>query len=150
MKDYRNRLKLQTVCSAVGLVLLLAVIALSFMEIITPVGGDSHWASFWNGFIGGGTAAFAAVLLINIILNLRAMSNPEKLRAQYIKEHDERTRQIWMLSGASAYWFDVLGLLLAAVIVGYYIPAASIAIVAALFYICLVRAALKLYYHKKL
>lgn len=58
--------------------------------------------------------------------------------------------QIWYRSGANAYWYDTIGLLVAAVIVGYFVPVASVAMVGCLPYICIVRVILKVYYSQKL
>ncbi len=150
MEAYRKKLRIQNGFSLLGILLLAVLVILSLTEVIRPIGGGSRWIDFWNGFIGGGTAAFAAILLLNIILNLRAMRSPEALKKQYIKTHDERRMQIWYQSGANAYWFDTIGLLLAAIVVGYFLPTASICIVACLLYICVVRVVLKVYYSKKI
>ena len=150
MEQYRKQLRTQNIFSAVGALALIALIVLSLTEVIAPVGGDNRWTGFWNGFIGGGATAFAGILLLNIILNLRAMKNPDRLKKQYIKSHDERKTQIWLQSGANAYWFDAIGLLVAAIIVGYFFPEGAVCLIAALFYICVVRAILKGYFSKKL
>ncbi len=150
MKNYRKKLVLQNIISAIGTLLLIVLVILSLTEVITPIGGDSRWIGFWNGFIGGITAAFAAVLVLNIVLKLRAMRNEDTLKKQYIKTHDERTMQIWLRSCANAYWFDVIGLLLAGVIAGYFNPIGSICIIASMLYICIIRVILKLYYAQKI
>lgn len=82
--------------------------------------------------------------------NLRAMGDPERLRRQYIKTHDERTQEIFRRAGQGSYWFDALGLLLATVIAGYFSPAASLACLGCALYVCLVRLGLKLYYSRVL
>lgn len=150
MENYRKKLVLQNIVSAIGALLLIALVILSLNEVITPVGGDSRWIDFWNGFIGGGSAAFAGILVLNIILNLRAIRNADRLKKQYIKTHDERSMQIWLRSGANAYWFDTVGLLLAGIIVGYFSPIGSICIIGSLLYICIIRVVLKIYYAKKI
>ena len=150
MENYRKTLVVQNIVSAIGALLLIALVILSLNEVITPVGGDSRWIDFWNGFIGGATAAFAAILVLNIILNLRAIYNADRLKKQYIKTHDERSMQIWLRSGANAYWFDTVGLLLAGIIVGYFFPIGSVCIIGSLVYICIVRGVLKIYYAKKI
>lgn len=154
MEQYRKKLKIQTICSAVGILLLAAL--LLFVYVYMPRAGRvladkrlATWPNFWNSFLGGVTAGSAGLLLVNIFLNLRAMKNPAALKKQYIKEHDERKNQIWLQSGANAYWFVALGLLLAAIVAGYFSPMAFACILGSLLYTCLVRIVLKIYYSKK-
>lgn len=150
MESYRNKLKIQNIFSLIGLLVTITLLVLSAMQIIHPVVESDRWAAFWNGFISGVTGAVAACLLFGIARNLLAMGNEQKLRAQYIKAHDERTQRIWELSGASSYWFVTMGLLLAAIVAGYFNPLITIVIVCCIFYICIVRLILKIYYGKKL
>ena len=150
MESYRNKLKIQNIFSLIGLLVTITLLVLSAMQIIHPVVESDRWAAFWNGFISGVTGAVAACLLFGIARNLLAMGNEQKLRAQYIKAHDERTQHIWELSGASSYWFVTMGLLLAAIVAGYFNPLITIVIVCCIFYICIVRLILKIYYGKKL
>ena len=150
MESYRNKLKIQNIFSLIGLLVTITLLVLSAMQIIHPVVESDRWAAFWNGFISGVTGAVAACLLFGIARNLLAMGNEQKLRVQYIKAHDERTQRIWELSGASSYWFVTMGLLLAAIVAGYFNPLITIVIVCCIFYICIVRLILKIYYGKKL
>ena len=150
MESYRNKLKIQNIFSLIGLLVTITLLVLSAMQIIHPVVESDRWAAFWSGFISGVTGAVAACLLFGIARNLLAMGNEQKLRAQYIKAHDERTQRIWELSGASSYWFVTMGLLLAAIVAGYFNPLITIVIVCCIFYICIVRLILKIYYGKKL
>ena len=149
MESYRNKLKIQNIFSLIGLLVTITLLVLSAMQIIHPVVESDRWAAFWSGFISGVTGAVAACLLFGIARNLLAMGNEQKLRAQYIKAHDERTQRIWELSGASSYWFVTMGLLLAAIVAGYFNPLITIVIVCCIFYICIVRLILKVYYGKK-
>lgn len=150
METYRNKLKIQNIFSLIGLLVTITLLVLSAMQIIHPVVESNRWAAFWNGFISGVTGAVAACLLFGIARNLLAMRDEKKLRTQYIKAHDERTQRIWELSGASSYWFVTMGLLLAAIVAGYFDPLITIVIVCCIFYICIVRLILKIYYGKKL
>ena len=150
MESYRNKLKIQNIFSLIGLLVTISLLVLSAMQLIHPVVASDRWAAFWNGFISGITGAVAVCLLFGIARNLLAMRDEQKLRAQYIKSHDERTQRIWELSGASSYWFVTMGLLLAAIVAGYFNPLITIVIVCCIFYICIVRLILKVYYGKKL
>ena len=149
METYRKKLKVQTVFRVIGLVVSIVLLTLSATQTIHPIVSGQRWAAFWNGFIGGVTGAFAACLLFGIVQDLRAIRSEKALRAQYIKEHDERKQRIWELSAANAYWFDTLGLLLAAIVAGYFNPIITIVIVCCIFYICIVPLILKVYYTRK-
>ena len=129
---------------------LLAFIALSLMEIVTPAVVNGRWASAWNGFIGGVSTAAVGFLTVGIIFNRRALRNEKTLRKQYIKEHDERSEEICRRSGHSSYWFDAAGLLLGVVVGGYFNPVVSITCLGCLLYVCVVRGLLKAYYSKKI
>ena len=154
METYRNKLKIQNIFSLIGILVLALLIAI--VHFYLPQKGyvlpstEAHGNSFWRGFIDGVSAGFAVLLLLGVVRNLLAMGNEQKLRAQYIKAHDERTQRIWELSGASSYWFVTMGLLLAAIVAGYFNPLITIVIVCCIFYICIVRLILKIYYGKKL
>lgn len=150
MENYRKKLKIQNIFFLIGIVAAIVLMVISALQMIHPAVPSDRWASFWNGFIGGVTGAFAAVSLYGIVRNLRAMRNEKKLQRLYIKEHDERTQQIFQLSSANAYWFDTMGLLLAAIVAGYFQPIITIVIVCCIFYICVVRKILMIYYTKKL
>lgn len=150
METYRNKLKIQNIFCLIGLLVTITLLVLSAMQIIHPAVESERWAAFWNGFISGVTGALAACLLFGILQNLMAMRNEQKLRAQYIKSHDERTQHIWEIVGANSYWFVTMGLLLAAIVAGYFNPIITIVIICCIFYICIVRLVLKVYYTKKL
>ena len=150
METYRKHLKIQNLCSLIGIAVALALVILSATGYIHPAVEGDRWRGFWNGFISGVTSAFILLSVIGIVKNLRAMRDETALKAQYVKEHDERTQQIWNLAGANAYWFNAIGLLLAAVVAGYFSAVAFICIVGCLLYMCLIRLSLKLYYSKKI
>ncbi len=154
METYRNKLKIQNLFNVFGILIALALII--FVNVYLPQAGyvlpssEARWRGFWNGFISGVSSAFVMLALLGLVQNIRALHNEEKLRAMYIKEHDERTLEIWKRSGANAYWFDTMGMLLAAVVAGYFSPVAFLCILGCLLYMCLIRLALKVYYGKKL
>ena len=59
MKHYREKLKIDTIITAVTAAILAAAFILSLLnefgptQFFTPAAGDSHWHSRWNGFICG-------------------------------------------------------------------------------------------------
>ena len=147
---YKKTLKKQNAIFAAGIALAVVLIILSGLEIVVPTGATGHWADLWNGFIAGLCGSFGTFMLLGLVLNLRCMRDEKKLKQQYIKAHDERAWQIAYRSGHASYWFDTLGLLLGAIISGYFSPMAAIVCLVCLLYICFVRFGLKLYYNAKL
>lgn len=150
MVEYRNSLKTQTLLQAAGAVILIIVNVLSLTGVIAPPSANEKWSSVWTGFIGGASAATLVLLVAGMFLNLRAMKNDTALKKMYVKENDERTLEICYRSAHSSYWPNALGLLLAAVVSGYFNPVVSITCIACLIYICVVRMILKLVYSRKL
>ena len=153
MKAYRKKLQTQNTVCAIGILVLVLLNTVVRVYVPTPgiilPQGDESFYDFYEGFIGGVSAGFGLLLVLNIFLNARAMRNEERLKKQYIKEHDERSRQIWMLSGANAYWFDAFGLLLAAIVAGRFSLIAFACLLGSLVYICIVRGILTRYFCKK-
>lgn len=154
MESYRKKLQIQNTVCAIGILVLILLntvvrIYVPLPGIILPQGNEAFY-DFYEGFIGGVSTGAGLLLVINIFLNARAMRDEKRLKAQYIKEHDERSRQIWLLSGANSYWFDVVGLLLAAIVVGRFSLTAFLCLLGSLLYICIVRGIFKLYYCKKI
>lgn len=147
---YKKSLKIQLVINAVTAAIIAAFIVLSITEVITPVVLNERWADMWNGFICGVSTAGAAILVIGIIRNVRALKNEKALKQMYIKEHDERALEICHRSGHTSYWFDALGLMLGVIIGGFFSPVVSITCLGCLLYICIVRGVLKVYYSKKI
>ena len=147
MENYRKKLKIQNTVCAVGILVLILVNTVVRRFVSLP---SSNFYNFYEGFIGGVSTGFGLLLVLNILLNTRAMRDETRLKKQYIKEHDERSRQIWLLSGANSYWFDVFGLLLAAIVAGRFSLTAFVCLLGGLLYICIVRGILKFYYSKKI
>lgn len=154
MESYRKKLQIQNTVCAIGILVLVLLNTVVRIYVPTPgiilPRGEGSFYDFYEGFIGGVSTGVGLLLVINILLNARAMRDENRLKAQYIKEHDERRRQIWLLSGANSYWFDVIGLLLAAIVVGRFSLTGFLCLLGSLLYICIVRGIFKLYYCKKI
>lgn len=147
LEQYKTTLKLQNLLFGAGTLVMIALVVLGGTGVITPAGGNWAWAGAWNGFLSGCSTSLAVVMVVCVVRNLRAMRDGEKLRKQYIKSHDERTREIFQRAGSASYWFDAFGMLIAAVVAGYFNPVVAIACLGCTMYVCLVRLCLKLYYH---
>ena len=147
---YKAKLKKQNYIFIAGIVFAAVVAIVASTELVVPLWLDERWASLWNGFITGLYSAEVGVMVVGLVMNRRAMKDAIKLKKQYIQETDERAWQIAYRSGHTAYWFDAFGLLLAAIIGGYFSPVVAITCIGCLLYICLVRLGLKLYYSRKI
>ncbi len=150
LNAYKAKLKKQNYFFIAGIVLAAVVAIVASTEIVVPLWLGERWASLWNGFITGLCSAEVGVMVVGLVANRRAMKDDDALKKQYIKANDERAWQIAYRSGHTSYWFDAFGLLLAAIIGGYFSPVVAVTCIGCLLYICLVRLGLKLYYNTKI
>ena len=149
MKECKEKLRMNLYINIAAVVILLAVQILGFARIIRPVAADEHWADMWNGFITGAAFGIMAIFVVGIIMALRALRDEKQLKRLYIKENDEREKQIVTAArSAGAQLFMVTGLV-AGIIAGYFSVTASVAIIACAFINSLMCAGFKLYYAKK-
>ena len=156
MKEYREKLKIDTVIIAIAALILAAASGLAFanecgiIDLFTPVTGDSHWHSKWNGFISGAATDLLAFMLVALFRNIRAIRNEKALKKLYVKDNDERTREIIKSSQAAAYRTLLIIGLVAVIVAGYFSVTVSITILACLWVCCLLGPCYKLYFMKKL
>jgi len=156
MKQYREKLKIQNIVAGFGSVLLIlfAVLAigseLGWFSVLQPVAGDSHWHSYWYGYIVGASCGLGAVMTVSLIRNLRALKDEKKLKKMYVKENDERSVHILTLARNTAMQILLLVGLVATVIAGYFSITVSLTILACTFVSASVRPILAPYYNKTL
>ena len=155
MENFREKLKIQNITLAVCAFLLALFSLLSAageMELIpffNPVGGDSHWQSMWRGFLCGAACGLLFFMIFGLARNIQALKDEKKLKKLYIKEHDERSIQIWTASRAAAFQaFLMLGLV-ATVITGYFSMTVSITIIACIWTASVTALLFKVYYSRK-
>ena len=117
---------------------------------LTPLAGDSHWQSRWRGFLAGASVGLAVYMGIGLVKILRALKDEKKLKALYVKEHDERTQAIYTSARAAAMQLS-LGLgLVAVMITGYFNMTVSLTILVCVWFLALAGAGFKFYYSRKL
>lgn len=155
MKEYREKLKIDTLMIGAAALILAAVSILAAvneftsLNLFTPITGDSRWHSRWNGFISGASAGLLVLLVLCLIRNLRALKDEKKLKKACIKDNDERTAQIVRYAQAAAYR-TVLVLGLAAVVVaGYFSMTVSLTILVCVWIAALTGALYKFYFTRK-
>ena len=150
MENYRKKLKLQNWLYAVGALLLIAVQILSYGGFISPVDGGARFGSFWNGFMAGAAFGVAALFIFGMIINLRALRNDQALRKLYLKGNDERSAAIHQMGKSTGATIFILGMLPVIIISGYFSLTVFFTCLACELALCLIIAAAKLYYCKKL
>ena len=155
MEQYREKLKIQNIVMVIGSVLLIlfAILAigseLGLFSIIQPATGDSHWHSYWYGYIVGASCGIGAVMIVSLIRNLRALKDEKKLKKMYVKENDERSFQILTLARNTAMQILLLVGLVATVIAGYFSITVSLTILACTFVSASTSLILVFYYNKR-
>ena len=154
MEQYKDKLKLQNIATALCCVLLAFFTVLGFLgELgivsLSPVAGDSHWQSRWRGFISGASFGILALMLFFLVRNLRAMKDEKKLRQLYIRENDERSIQIWTAARAASMQIFLMAGLVACIIAGYFSVTVCITILICVLTQSLLGMAFKVYYSKK-
>lgn len=155
MEQYKEKIKVQNgfamICCLVLAVFAVLAIGteLGWFNILSPVTGDSHWQSTWHGYITGISCGVFALLLVVLIRNRRALKDEKKLKALYVKEHDERTIQIATLARNTAMQILLPAGLVASVIAGYFSVTVSMTILACTFFSSGIILFLMNYYSKK-
>ena len=154
MEFYKEKLKVENRIFTVIAIILVLFIVLSFtaeagLISLSPVTGDSHWQSKWRGFVCGASMGILGLIIYGLVCNIRALKDEKKLKKLYIKNHDERTIQIWTTARAEAMrLFLVIGLV-AAVIAGYFSITVSLTVLACIVSLSLLGFCFKVYYSKK-
>ena len=155
MENYKEKLKLQNITFGIIAVILamFAVCAIlgeaGILPFFTPTAGDSHWQSKWRGFVSGASFGILALILFGLYRNTKALKNEKELKKLYIKEHDERTFQIWTAARAAALQTFLLAGLAAIVITGYFSITVSITILLCVLSASVMVMIFKIYFNKK-
>lgn len=155
METYREKLKLQNVVFAIGCVALALFSVLGFLGEagvvkLAPSVGDGHWQSRWRGFISGASFGILAMLLFGLIRNLRALKDEKKLKQQYVKEGDERQKQIYTNALCAAMRATLILGLAAVIVAGYFSMTVSLTLLVTVLLVSLMTLAFKLYFGKNI
>jgi len=109
-----------------------------------------HFQDFLAGYQLGGLVGITLALVAKIFRNTRALRDEARLKAMYIKEHDERTQLIWAKSGGTVMYVCSIALLLAGIAGGYFSPTVFYTLLSAAMFLLVVKMGCKLYYGRKL
>ena len=155
MKQYREKLKLQNaviaICCAVLAIscFLGAASEFGLISLLTPVVADNHWQSMWHGFISGAAFGVLILMIVGLVRNILALHSDDALKKRYVKDHDERTIQIWTSARALSMQIFVLVALVAVIVAGYFSMTVSLTILACVLLHSLLGLGCKLYYSQK-
>lgn len=150
MEKYMQSLKIQNIGLLIGTLCLITVQILALCGVFASPASDAHWADFWSGIIAGASFAITVLFIVGFIVNLRALRDPAKLKKLYAKEHDERTVQIVYHAQSNAYRLSILGLLVAAIVAGYFSTTVCITCLIVVFIQSVLGGIFKLYWHHRL
>ena len=154
MEQYKEKLKLENRIMIVIAVILAIFTAVSIagetgLISFSPAAGDSHWQSRWRGFVCGASVGILGLLVFGLVRNVQALKDGKKLKSLYIKEHDERTIQIWTAARASSMQVFLLAGLATGTIIGYFNVTVSATVLVCVTAQALLGVVFKLYYSRK-
>ena len=112
LQKYTNIWGVIAICS----ILLLALNGLGYL---TRSYVDSHFANYMNGFYAGLFIVIIVVAIFYVVKNYKAMKNEKDLMRLYNEMHDERCRQIELMSKRQAFLIAEDLLLVVAVIASF-------------------------------
>ena len=150
MENYREKLKIHNILYAIGALALLAIQVLAYSGLVSPVGADERWQGFYNGFIAGAAFGVMALFIVGLVMNLRALRSEKAMKKQYIKETDERSRQITAMGKSAGATIFLLLMVPAAIILGYFNVTVFITCIGCILALSLLMGGTKLYFSRKL
>ena len=156
MEKFRDKIKLDNLTTALACFILAIFSFLAAMgeagliPFFTPSGGDSHWQSMWRGIISGAAFGIIGVMVFFLVRNIRALKDDKLLKKLYIKEHDERTIQIWTAARARSMQTCMILGLVSGIVSGYFSMVVGITIIAFTFIQAMIGLAFAIYYSYKI
>ena len=155
MEKYANSLRKQNIFLICCIAVLALACSLSFagelglLSFMNPAAGDSHWQSKWRGFVCGASFGIMGLMIYGLLQNRKALRDDKQLKKLYIKNHDERSIQIWTAARAASMQIFLLGGLVACVVAGYFSVTVSLTILVCVALHSLIAMGFKAYYSKK-
>ena len=112
LQKYTNIWGVVAICSAL-------ILAVNKLGYLTKSYADSHMANYMDGFYTGLFIVIIVVAMCYIAKNYKAMKNEKDLMRLYNEMHDERCRQIELMSKRQAFLIAEDLLLVVAVIASF-------------------------------
>lgn len=129
----------------------LGLIVLMGFGLVRPLAAQSENAlAFMAGVNAGLLAVALAVTFQSGVKYVRALKDAEKLKALYIFEKDERRLYIQSQEGGTAIQLVLMGLTTAMIVAEFFNQTVFFTLLGAVLFAAAVKAALKIYYTKKL
>lgn len=141
MEKFKQTLKKRMLFAGLYCAAVLAVIGLGLFR---P--GDAHVNDYIAGMSLGLCVGIAFVAIFYTVQMARALRNDARLKKLYISETDERVQLIQTKAGGTAIVFSIAGLLLGAMVAGYYSAEVFFTLVGAALFVSLVVICLKGFY----
>ena len=112
LQKYTNIWGVVAICSAL-------ILAVNKLGYLTKSYADSHMANYMDGFYTGLFIVIIVVAMCYIAKNYKSMKNEKDLMRLYNEMHDERCRQIELMSKRQAFLIAEDLLLVVAVIASF-------------------------------
>ena len=142
MEKFKRTLRIRLIAASLYSVAVLVFLAM----------GATHTEAFVSDFIGGFSlglcSGIEAVVIFSMAKYVRALRDGEKLRKLYIEERDERMNMIRSKAGGAAMVVSIAGLLLAALVAGYFDATVFATLICAALVDAFAMIFLKFYYAK--
>ena len=119
------------------------------MALFSDALGHSALTGIAIGVVLGWQSQMSAMLLFGLIRNLRALKDEKKLKQQYVKEGDERQKQIYTNALCAAMRATLILGLAAVIVAGYFSMTVSLTLLVTVLLGSLMTLAFKLYFGKK-
>ncbi len=142
MENYKKSLKTKNFWM---ILIIIFIFAIYLILLINKKFIDEYDLGFSLGVFTG----LSVEILFFITRNLLTLRNEDKLRRLYIKEHDERSLMIKQKTGSIGIQICMIGLGIASLVSIFFDKTVFYSLFAALFFIAIVKAILKIYYMKK-
>ena len=154
MKEYKEKLKVTKVVLTVAVTILFAffvlmVLSESGLIDFAPVAGDGHWQSRWRGFICGVSVSLGGLIVIGLHRITVALKDENELKKRYVRENDERQKQVDISARSLAAQIFLTFGLVAGIVSGYFNVAVSITILSCVTVHAVIGMLCKLYYSRK-
>ncbi|MCL2574447.1 MAG: hypothetical protein FWE34_07850 [Defluviitaleaceae bacterium] len=143
MDNFKKTLKRRNIYNICMIAVLVAAAIIIYFSFVPS---NHDMGMFIIGILSGLTALLVALTLKNCFV----MRNNKKLQAMHIKENDERQAMILQKTGATLLPICAFGLGIAAVTAMFFNPLISLTLISVIGFMALIKAALRLYYGRKL
>ena len=150
MDEYRKQLKKRLVVSGILMgAMILFVATAGTIWYRMSLTSQEHLSDFMHGVPTGMAPAFGVLGVVYYIKVLMALKNEDKLRALYIKEHDERTLMIESKSFSLGFGITLYALVLGTMVAAFFNTVVALTLFCVIAFMAFLKLGLRLWYSKK-